>query len=177
MEQTRKKSATETARKEGLNARMIEARESSVKAFGDIEHRLEHVDLINGVEWINDSKSTDPGSTLYSLDFMTKPVVWIVGSNGLEDDYSLFAEIISEKVQAIVGYGVLNPEIESLAAMNGLECSWWNTVEETVAWCSKNVTSGSVVLFSPSCSSFERFTDFKQRGEAFRVAVNQLKSL
>lgn len=168
---------TNTSTEEGLNARLVRTRESSVKAFGDIQHRLESVDTINGVEWINDSKSTDTGSTLYSLDYMDKPVVWIVGSSDLEQDYTLFTDAVADKVSAICAYGAPHPGIEMLIEMAGVESTWTDTVDDAVTWCAANAANGSTVLFSPACSSFEFFEDFKQRGDAFKAAVKNLKSL
>lgn len=177
MEDNWNETTEQTGTEEGLNARLVRTRESSVKAFGDIEHRLELVDTINGVDWINDSKSTDPGSTLYSLDYMDNNVLWIAGTNEIEEDYSFFSETVNDKVRAICAYGNPSAGLDMLMEMSGVNCTWVASVEEAVKWCAEQAESGSVVLFSPSCSSFGRYTDFKERGDAFKAAVKQLKSL
>jgi UDP-N-acetylmuramoylalanine--D-glutamate ligase len=73
-----------------LKQSIVKNRENSVADFGNIEHRLQFVDTVNGVEYINDSKATDINSTWYSLEYMNKSVIWIVGTTDIDADYSLF---------------------------------------------------------------------------------------
>ena len=100
-----KKQLTAARLAKGLSNELIEARKSSLTEFSGIEHRLELVSEKDGVEYINDSKATDVNSTWYSLEYMEKPVVWIIGLSDLDTDYSIFSELVENKVKSIVCLG------------------------------------------------------------------------
>ena len=85
-----------------LKNQLIEARNKSMSKFGDIAHRLESCEQIDGVDYINDSKATDLDSTYYSLEQMNKPVIWIVGSTDVENEYSIFEKLVKFKVKTII---------------------------------------------------------------------------
>jgi len=153
---------------------LLTARKSSLADFGSIEHRLEFVEEINGIEYINDSKATDVNSTWYSLESMEKPVVWILGTSELDDDYALFGEIATDKVRAIVCLGQCNDAL--LKEFEGRVSVIKNatTVEEAVAVSAVTANEGDVVLFSPACSGFDLFQNYKDRGQQFVKAIHNL---
>lgn len=156
--------------------KLVQARRKSLEEFGNIEHRLELVDVIDGVDFINDSKATDVNSSWYSLYYMNQPVVWIIGNSELETDYSLFSEIAMDKVKAIVCLGgnnilinnALSGKVESI-----LEAA---DLQEAVVRAKSQAEEGDVVLFSPACSSFDLFQNYKDRGHQFRKSVGDLRN-
>src|SRR5690606_8622072 len=98
-----------------IAARILESRSESLKEsladFKNVEHRLEHVAKIQGIDFINDSKATNVNSTWYALESMTNPVVWIVGGVDKGNDYSMLKNLVREKVKAIVCLGKDNSKI------------------------------------------------------------------
>ncbi len=147
---------------------LLQARKNSISEFSGIEHRLEIVTEKNGIEYINDSKATDFTTSWYSLSCMTKPVIWILGISEMQDDYAVFSEIVKEKVKGIIVFGQgENKQIYFLRKLTN-NFSEVLTVEEAVQTASSLAVSGDAVLFSPACSSFEMFENYKQRGEYFR---------
>jgi UDP-N-acetylmuramoylalanine--D-glutamate ligase len=154
--------------------KLIEARQNSVKSFGNIEHRLEFVAMINDVEYINDSKSTDFSSTCYSLEYMVKPVIWIAGVSEFENDYSVFSELVRQKVKGIICFGNNTRKLADLLASDTDTIIKVPNVEDAVKAAKSISTNGDVILFSPACSSFDMFKDFKERGLKFREAVSSL---
>ncbi|NQY68004.1 MAG: hypothetical protein HRT72_09825 [Flavobacteriales bacterium] len=153
---------------------LLSARASSVKSFGAIDHRLEFVSNVDGVEYINDSKATDENSTWYSLDFMNKPVVWIVGTPESEIDYDLFAEKVDAKVKAIICLGEGDPSLKAAFKESVQTIKTGSTVLECVELANEISEDGDIVLFSPACNSFEMFNNYQDRGLKFREAVTEL---
>ena len=164
-----------TAKKKGQANELTQARKNSLADFGSIEHRLELVDTLEGVDFINDSKATDVNSTWYSLYYMNQPVVWILGTNDQDTDYSLFSEIANEKVKVIICLGAENIGIRRALASDVDFIIEASTLEEAADLAKRNSKEGDVVLFSPACSSFDLFQDYKDRGELFRQEVARLK--
>lgn len=155
-----------------LADQLLSARKKSVAEFGEIAHRLELVTEFEGVDFINDSKATDLGTTEYSLEFLTSPVVWIVGESEFEEDYAELQKLVTYKVKGIVTFGENTRRIGT--ALSDfvdfyLEAS---TVEEATKISQVMAKSGDTVLFSPACSSYAYYNDFKERGQHFRDIVN-----
>lgn len=141
--------------------------------FQAVEHRLEKVAEINGVEYINDSKATNIDAAYYALECQKKPVIWIVGGKDKGNDYSTLTPFVKEKVKAIVCMGVDNSKIH--AAYEGLvpiEDSL--SAVECVKKCSELAAPGDVVLLSPCCASFDLFRSYEDRGRQFKEAVRNL---
>jgi len=84
---------------------LLDARKRSLASFSDMEHRLESVAVINGVEWINDSKATDLESSFYALSLFNQPIIWLVESSTLQKDYSIFEKMARYKISHIICYG------------------------------------------------------------------------
>lgn len=154
-----------------LRDQLIAARKKSMNLFADIAHRLESVETINGVEWINDSKATDINSTYYSLELMDKPVVWIVGSSEDELDYSILDKLVKYKVKRIICFGAYETQLKYSFANLVDGYAHKNTLEEAMIMAKEWTEQGDVVLFSPAVSSFGLYEDFRVRGAHFKNLV------
>jgi len=146
----------------------------AVITFQNLEHRMEYVSTVRGVEFINDSKATNVNSTWYALESMTKPTVLILGGVDKGNDYSLLAEMVKEKVKAIICMGKDNQKIHE--AFNGMVNTIVNTgsAEEAVQAAFHFAEKGDVVLLSPACASFDLFKNYEDRGNQFKRAVREL---
>jgi len=162
----------------GIAARVLEIRKEiireSLSDFQNVEHRLEFVARVHGIEFINDSKATNVNSTWYALESMSKPVVWIVGGVDKGNDYELLNPLVNQKVKAIICLGKDNSKI--IEAFTG---KVENIVEaksamEAVGLSYQFATKGEIVLLSPACASFDLFDDFEDRGNKFKSAVKAL---
>lgn len=146
----------------------------SLEDFVNVEHRLEFVANVNGIEFINDSKATNINSAWYALESMEKPVVWIVGGQDKGNNYEELAELVNEKVKAIVCLGVDNKKIIK-AFKNSVEIIMEATsAVEAVAMSYKLASKGDAVLLSPACASFDMFKNYEDRGVQFKSAVRGL---
>lgn len=150
---------------------LIDARNKSRSLFGDIAHRLESVIELDEVEYINDSKSTDLDSTYYSLELIGKPMVWIVGSTDLENDYSIFEKLVKFKVKSIVCFGPYETRIKYSFANLVDTYAHKVTLEEAVEIAKELSLPGDAVLFSPACPSYDLFSDFRERGNTFKKLI------
>ncbi|MBR7129000.1 MAG: UDP-N-acetylmuramoyl-L-alanine--D-glutamate ligase [Tidjanibacter sp.] len=148
--------------------------ERTLYAFEGVEHRLERVAEIGGVEWINDSKATNVDSVWYALESMTRPTVWIAGGTDKGNDYEPLKEFVGTKVKTLVCMGVNNEKL--LEEFRGI-VPVYNTssLEECVKVCHQVATRGDAVLLSPACASFDLFKNYEQRGTLFKEKVLQLK--
>ncbi len=146
----------------------------AVQTFQSLEHRMEHVATVRGVEFINDSKATNVNSTWYALESMEKPTVLILGGVDKGNDYSLIAELVKEKVKAIICLGTDNRKIHE--AFGNSVSTIVNTASatEAVHAAFHFATKGDVVLLSPACASFDLFKNYEDRGNQFKQAVKEL---
>lgn len=146
----------------------------AVKTFESLEHRMETVMTIRGVEFVNDSKATNVNSTWFALESMTRPVILILGGVDKGNDYSLIMDMVKEKVKAIVCLGKDNTKIHK-AFGNEVEVmvNTDNAIDAVKA--SFHLASkGDVVLLSPACASFDLFSNYEDRGKQFKEAVKEL---
>lgn len=146
----------------------------SMADFHSLEHRMEHVATVRGVEFINDSKATNVNSTWYALESMNKPTILILGGVDKGNDYTLIEDLVKENVKAIVCLGVDNKKIhDAFRSMvhviidtdNALDC---------VKQAFRIAEKGDVVLLSPACASFDLFKNYEDRGKQFKDAVKEL---
>lgn len=146
----------------------------AVQNFQSLEHRMEHVATVRGVEFINDSKATNVNSAWYALESMTKPTVLILGGVDKGNDYSLIADLVKEKVKAIICLGTDNRKIHE--AFGSIVNPIVNTGSalEAVHAAFHFATKGDVVLLSPACASFDLFKNYEDRGAQFKQAVKEL---
>ena len=156
-----------------LDIRKEKIREA-VQNFQSLEHRMEHVATVRGVEFINDSKATNVNSTWYALESMTKPVVLILGGVDKGNDYSLIAELVKEKVKAIICLGVDNRKIHDAFSKDINPLVNTGSAAEAVHAAFHFATKGDVVLLSPACASFDLFKNYEDRGNQFKKAVKEL---
>ncbi|UGS21552.1 UDP-N-acetylmuramoyl-L-alanine--D-glutamate ligase [Flavobacterium cyclinae] len=156
-----------------LNIRKQTIRESLTN-FQGVEHRLEKVLKIQGVQYINDSKATNVNSVFYALDSMTTPTVWIVGGVDKGNDYDELMPLVREKVKAIVCLGVDNTKISN-AFNNVVDVMVETTsMSEAVQLAQRLAEKGDSVLLSPACASFDLFENYEDRGKQFKQAVHNL---
>ncbi|MCF8301834.1 MAG: UDP-N-acetylmuramoyl-L-alanine--D-glutamate ligase [Bacteroidales bacterium] len=162
----------------GIASRLVELRKNTIKQclsdFQNVEHRLEHVANIHGIEFINDSKATNINATWYALESAEKPVVWIVGGIDKGNDYSKLMELVKEKVKAIVCLGVDNHRIHEAfdkAVETIIDTSSANEAVGSAYYLS---TPGDMILLSPACASFDLFENYEDRGNQFKQAVSKL---
>lgn len=146
----------------------------SLMDFEAVEHRLEFVLKINGINFINDSKATNVNSVYYALESMKTPVIWIVGGTDKGNDYSELIPFVQRKVKAIVCLGVDNKKI-----IDTFQDIVSNIVETK---CMKDAVNaayslgskGDSVLLSPACASFDLFKNYEDRGNQFKEEVRKL---
>jgi len=145
----------------------------AVQTFQSLEHRMEPVATVRGVEFINDSKATNVNSTWYALESMTKPTVLILGGVDKGNDYSLIMELVKENVKAIVCLGTNSTKIHEAFAkeVNVIDTA---SAAEAVNAAYKLCNPGDVVLLSPACASFDLFKNYEDRGTQFKNAVKDL---
>jgi len=146
----------------------------AVKTFESLEHRMESVANVRGVEFINDSKATNVNSTWFALESMNKPVILILGGVDKGNDYSLLFDLVKEKVKAVVCLGIDNIKLHK-AFGNVVEVMVnTSSAEEAVKAAFHLASKGDVVLLSPACASFDLFSNYEDRGKQFKEAVKQL---
>ncbi|MEJ2696755.1 MAG: UDP-N-acetylmuramoyl-L-alanine--D-glutamate ligase [Candidatus Sulfobium sp.] len=141
--------------------------------FGGLEHRLEFVRELDGVTYINDSKGTNTGAVLKSLESFRRPVVLIAGGRDKAGDFSVLGPLVSERVKTLVLIG------EAAGKMKGVLGGLTETViakdlREAVELSREKAAGGDVVLLSPACASFDMFRDFEDRGRQFKEIVMEL---
>jgi UDP-N-acetylmuramoylalanine--D-glutamate ligase len=161
----------------GIAARVFEIRKDVVREslmdFENIEHRLEFVAKVHGIEFINDSKATNVNSTWYALESMSNPVVWIVGGVDKGNDYTILEELVRARVKAIVCMGKDNAKIHK--AFNGIvSVVDAGSAIEAVKAAYHLGKKGDTVLLSPACASFDLFENYEDRGRQFKAAVREL---
>jgi len=162
----------------GIAAKVLgmtnESMRVSMSDFQNIEHRLEHVAKVQGIAFINDSKATNVNSVWYALESMHTPVIWIVGGVDKGNDYSMLAEMVKQKVKAIVCLGKDNHRIHK--AFDELVDIIVNTqsASEAVILAYHLGKKGDTVLLSPACASFDLFKNYEDRGNQFKAAVKEL---
>ena len=146
----------------------------SLTDFQNVEHRLEYVATIGGVEYINDSKATNVNSTWYALESMEKPIVWIVGGVDKGNDYESLLPMVKEKVKVIVCLGLDNTKIHAAFGKHVDIMLNTSSAEEAVKVAKRFAAKGDVVLLSPACASFDLFTNYEDRGWQYKAAVKNL---
>lgn len=161
----------------GIAGRVLDIRKDvireSLSDFQGVEHRLEPVLKIHGVEYINDSKATNINSTWYALESMVNPTVWIVGGQDKGNDYSELYDLVKQKVKAIVCMGKDNTKIlNAFKEMTPIYDT--HSMKEAVQLCYTLAHKGDTVLLSPACASFDLFENYEDRGRQFKACVREL---
>jgi UDP-N-acetylmuramoylalanine--D-glutamate ligase len=156
-----------------LDIRKVKIRDA-VKNFQGLEHRMEHVATVRGVEFINDSKATNVNSAWYALESMVKPTVLILGGVDKGNDYSLIEDLVKEKVKAIICLGTDNRKIHQFFGNMVSNIVNTSTAAEAVHAAFHFASKGDAVLLSPACASFDLFKNYEDRGKQFKQAVKEL---
>lgn len=161
-----------------ITSRILEIRKETIREslsdFVNVEHRLEFVAKVHGIDFINDSKATNINSTWFALESMDKPTVWIVGGVDKGNDYTELMDLVKDKVKAIICLGKDNNKI--INAFDGVvetivEAS---SALEAVAYGYRLAKKDETVLLSPACASFDLFENYEERGNEFKKAVRAL---
>lgn len=161
-----------------LAGKLLKARNESLnESMSDFEgsaNHLEKVKTINGIEFINDSRSTSVNAAWFALESMTKSTTWIMSINERESISETLIDIIMEKVKRVIILGVFNPEIYELMEDLGKPVDFSANLEEAVRTAFYASNSGDAVLFAPGTTSFGMYRTYRERGEKFVEAVAQL---
>jgi len=156
---------TKNAMAAAMTASLLKVRKDTIREsledFEGVEHRLENVLKINGVQYINDSKATNVNATFYALESMKSPTVWIVGGVDKGNDYLDLMPLVREKVKAIICLGVDNQKIVQ---------TFFNVVDLVV----ETMGAEEAVKVAPACASFDLFENYQDRGNKFKKAVREL---
>ena len=144
----------------------------SIYDFSPVEHRLEPVAEIDGVQYINDSKATNVDSVWYALESMTRPAVWIAGGTDKGNDYTPLMEFARKKVHTLICMGVDNSKLERDFAGVVPTIVSTDSLDSAMRAAVAAAKSGDSVLLSPACASFDLFKNYCQRGELFKEWVN-----
>ena len=162
----------------GIAARIVEIRKDivrqSLEDFVNVEHRLEFVAKVNGVEFINDSKATNINATWFALESMEKQTVWIVGGVDKGNDYNELSALVDEKVKAIICLGENNEKIKEAFESKVETLVEARNAVEAVAYAYRLARKEESVLLSPACASFDLFESYEDRGNQFKQAVRML---
>lgn len=162
----------------GMASRLLNIRKETIREsmadFDAIEHRLEPVMEIHGIEFINDSKATNVNSTYYALESMKKRLVWIVGGVDKGNDYTSLIPMVGQKVKAIVCLGKdvqkIHDEFENVVEV----MTDAQSMHDAVVAAYKLADKGEAVLLSPACASFDLFENYEDRGNQFKEEVRGL---
>ena len=162
-----------------LAARALEIRSdlvrNSLAAFEGVEHRLERVATVGGVEYVNDSKATNVNAVWYALGSFDRPVVLIAGGRDKGNDYAPLLPLLREGARAVVGVGESGPKVVGELGDAAPEAVLTQTMAEAVEAAHRLAQPGDVVLLSPACSSFDQYDDYERRGEHFKKLVHELR--
>ena len=156
-----------------LGIRKEKIREA-VSNFHSLEHRMEFVATVRGVDFINDSKATNVNSTWYALESMQKNTVLILGGVDKGNDYALIADLVKEKVKAIVCMGTDNKKIIEFFKDKVSTIVEVDSAKKAVNASFKLAEKGDLVLMSPACASFDLFKNYEDRGRQFKESVKEL---
>ncbi|WP_246029358.1 UDP-N-acetylmuramoyl-L-alanine--D-glutamate ligase [Pedobacter nototheniae] len=162
----------------GIVSKVLELRNSSIREsmgdFKNIEHRLEHVAKISGIDFINDSKATNVNSTWYALESMSTDVVLIMGGVDKGNDYNMLKDLVKSKVKAIVCLGKDNKRIHDAFEDDVDVIVNTFSADEAAQIAYHLAKRGDTVLLSPACASFDLFKNYEDRGNQFKAAVKEL---
>lgn len=162
----------------GISARAAGIRKEKIRdcfeTFEGLEHRLEFVATVRGVDFINDSKGTNLNSVWFALESMKKPVVLILGGQDKGNNYNEIMELAEEKVKAIVCLGLDNTKIHAAFDSKITSIIDTQSAQDAVNAAYALADKGDVVLLSPGCASFDLFKNYQERGNAFKAAVKSL---
>jgi len=147
---------------------------NAIVTFENLPHRLEFVQNIKGIDFINDSKATNVDSVSFALRAMDKPIIWIAGGTDKGNDYTLIEKLVDSKVKALVCLGINNAALINAFKGQIDQIAETQSAESAVRTAYAMAKAGDVVLLSPACASFDLFQNYEDRGDQFRAAVKKL---
>ncbi len=151
-----------------------ESLEESIRKFKGVEHRIEWVSEIDGVQYFNDSKATNIDATIKSLESFPANILLIAGGRDKAGDFTVLRSLVRERVKHLVLIGEASDKIEkALSGMVGMSKA--GSMQEAVLICRGLARPGDVVLLAPACASFDMFEDYEHRGRTFKEAVRELR--
>jgi UDP-N-acetylmuramoylalanine--D-glutamate ligase len=162
----------------GIAGRLLDIRKENIRQsmsdFQNVDHRLEYVARIHGIEFINDSKATNVNSTWFALESIDKPIIWIAGGIDKGNEYSRLFEMVKRKVKALICLGIDNSIIIDTFRDKVESVYETQSAQQAVLLAYSIGKPGDVVLLSPSCASFDLFENYEDRGNQFKSAVKSL---
>ncbi|MDR0612654.1 MAG: UDP-N-acetylmuramoyl-L-alanine--D-glutamate ligase [Dysgonamonadaceae bacterium] len=162
----------------GIAAKLSDIRNEDIRRslsdFKGVEHRLEKVAKVWGVEYVNDSKATNVNSTWYALQSMKTPVVLILGGTDKGNDYTEIEAMVKEKCRALIYLGVDNSKLHRFFDGKVSQTTEAHSMEEAVSKAYDIAEQGDTVLLSPCCASFDLFENYEDRGRQFKHYVRRL---
>ena len=162
----------------GMAAKLLGVHNKSIRSalssFEAVEHRLENVARVDGINFINDSKATNVNATFHALNSMKKTTVWIIGGLDKGNDYSDLLPFVRQKVRAVVCLGVNNTKILNVFENEVDIITETKSMSDAVNTAYALAKNGDNVLLSPACASFDLFESYEDRGNQFKSEVNKL---
>ena len=146
----------------------------SLSNFEGVEHRLEKVARIGGVQYINDSKATNVDACWYALESMNTPTILIIGGKDKGNDYNAIKDLVKQKCAGLVYLGADNTKLHDFFDGMNIPVEDTHSMKECVAACVRMAKPGYTVLLSPCCASFDLFKNMEDRGEQFKTLVKAL---
>ena len=162
----------------GISAKIAnvknEVLRQSLSDFEGVEHRLEKVARVRGVEYINDSKATNVDACWYALESMTTPTILIIGGKDKGNDYTAITDLVKKKCVGLVYLGADNTKLHQFFDGFGIPTVDTHSMKDCVEACYKMAKPGDTVLLSPCCASFDLFKNMEDRGDQFKQLVRSL---
>lgn len=162
----------------GLSARLLNVRSEMVREslanFEGLEHRMENIGTIHGIQFINDSKATNVNSTYYALESIIGKSIWIVGGVDKGNDYSELFGLVEKGVKAIVAIGTDISKIRNAFGESVEHFAEVENMDDAVKTSYQIASKGETVILSPCCASFDLFENYQDRGNQFKSAVRKL---
>ena len=146
----------------------------AVAGFKAVEHRLEFVAAIRGVDYYNDSKATNVDATVKALESFPGGIHLILGGKDKGSDYSILNPLLQERVKRVYTIGAAAPKIES--QIKGVPVVSAATIDTAVRLAGESAAAGDIVLLAPACASFDQFVSYEHRGRVFKDLVRQMES-
>lgn len=160
----------------GLSGVEAEVIANVLKEFPGVEHRIERVDTINGITFYNDSKGTNPKSSIKAIEAMQGPTILIAGGMDKKSSFHELIDAFGSKVKELVLLGETADIIANTAKEKGFtNLHMTNSLQEAVEKAYELASPGYQVLLSPACASWDMFRDFEERGELFKAAVKAIR--
>lgn len=147
-----------------------------LESFHAIEHRLEMVDVIDGVTYVNDSKATNVDSVYFALEGIYADVLWIVGGVDKGNDYTSVNDLVKEKVKEIIILSKHPEKIHDAFGSFDIPISQFENTKDAVEYAKNHSENGDFVLLSPACASFDLFDNYEHRGNIFKEEVIKLRN-